>query len=70
VHIPAGSSKTREALSQYIARPPLSLKKISIQENGEETVISYTSDNDFFKGKIESFPVTRFLLELTQNSAA
>ena len=67
VHIPAGSSKTREALSQYIARPPLSLKKIGIQENGEATVISYTSDNDFFKGKIESFPVTRFLLELTQH---
>ena len=51
VHIPAGSSKTREALSQYIARPPLSLKKISIEENGEATVISYTSDNDFFKEK-------------------
>jgi hypothetical protein len=66
VHIPAGSSKTREALSQYIARPPLSLKKISIEENGEATVISYTSGNEFFKGKIQSFPVTRFLLELTQ----
>ncbi|NIO10524.1 MAG: hypothetical protein GTO14_23155, partial [Anaerolineales bacterium] len=56
-----------EALSQYIARPPLSLKKISIEENGEATVIVYTSDNEFFKGKIESFPVTRFLLELTQH---
>jgi hypothetical protein len=67
VRIPAGSSKTREALSQYIARPPLSLKKISIEDNGEATVISYTSDNDFFKGKIESFSVTRFLLELTQH---
>ena len=65
VHIPAGSSKTRKALSQYIARPPLSLKKISIEENKEATVVYYTSDNDFFKGKIESFPVTRFLLELT-----
>jgi len=43
------------------------LKKISIEENGESTVISYTSDNDFFKGKIESFSVTRFLLELTQH---
>ena len=30
-------------------------------------MISYTSDNDFFKGKIESFSVTRFLLELTQH---
>jgi hypothetical protein len=67
VHIPAASSKTREALSQYIARPPLALKKIGIQENGEATVISYISDNDFFKGKIESFPVPRFLLELTQH---
>jgi len=68
VHIPAGSSKTREALSQYIARPPLSLQKINIEENGEATVISYTSHNDFFKRKIESFSVTRFLLELTQHS--
>jgi len=67
VHIPAGFSKTREALSQYIARPPLSLKKISIEENKEATVVYYTSDNEFFKGKIESFPVTRFLLELTQH---
>jgi hypothetical protein len=67
VRIPAGSVKTREALSQYIARPPLSLKKMSILENGEAMVISYTSDNDFFKGKIQSFSVTRFLLELTQH---
>jgi hypothetical protein len=67
VRIPAGCSRTREALSQYIARPPLSLNKISIEEHGEATVISYTSDNDFFKGKIESFSVTRFLLELTQH---
>ena len=52
VGIPAFSDKTRESLSQYIARPPLSLKKISIQENGEATVISYTSNNDFFKGKM------------------
>ncbi len=59
--------KSREALSQYIARPPLSLKKMSIEDNGEATVISYTSNNDFFKGKTETFPVTRFLLELTQH---
>ncbi len=38
VHIPAGSSKTREVLSQYIACPHVSLKKISIKENGEATV--------------------------------
>ena len=50
VRIPASSEQNREALSQYIARPPLSLKKIRISENAEATVISYTSDNDFFKG--------------------
>lgn len=67
VHIQAGSSKTRGALSQYIARPPLSLKKIGIQANVEATMIVYTSDNEFFQGRIESFPVTYFLLELTQH---
>ena len=54
-------------LSQYIPRPPISLKKMSIEENGKATVISYTPDNDFFKGKTETFSVTRFLLELTQH---
>jgi hypothetical protein len=67
VHISAGSSKTREALSQYIARPPLSLKKISIKENREATVIPYISDNEFFQEKTETFSVMRFLLELTQH---
>ncbi len=67
IRIPAFSDQARQALSQYIARPPISLKKMSIEENGEATVISYTSDNDFFKGKTETFSVTRFLLELTQH---
>ena len=30
-------------------------------------MVSYTSDNEFFKGKTEAFSVTRFLLELTQH---
>ena len=67
IRIPAFSDQAREALSQYIARPPISLKKMSIEENGESTVISYASDNDFFKGKTETFSVIRFLLELTQH---
>ena len=67
IRVPASSIKAREALSQYIARPPLSLKKIGIEENGEATVISFTSDNEFFAGKTESFSVMRFLLELTQH---
>ena len=48
VRIPAYSEKAREALSQYIARPPISLEKMSIEENGEATLISHTSNNDFF----------------------
>lgn len=67
VHLPGRSTKARKALSQYISRPPLSLKRMNIQENGEATVISYTSDNEFFQGKTETFYVTRFLLELTQH---
>jgi len=55
VRISVFSDQAQEALSQYIALPPLSLKKISIKDNGEATGISYTSDNKFFKGKTETF---------------
>ena len=67
VRIPAFSDQAREALSQYIARPPLSLKKIGIEENRDATVISFTSQSEFFKGKTKTFPVMRFFLELTQH---
>ena len=69
VRIPAFSDQARQALSQYIARPPLSLKKIGIEENGEATAVSFTSQSEFFKGKTETFPVMRFFLELTQHIA-
>jgi len=67
VRIPAFSEQAREALSQYIARPPLSLKKIGIEENREATVISFTSQSELFKSKTETFPIMRFFLELTQH---
>ena len=67
MRIPAFSEQAREALSQYIAHPPLSLKKIGIEENREATVISFTSQSEFFNGKTETFPVMRFFLELTQH---
>jgi transposase-like protein len=67
IRIPAFSIRAREALSQYIARPPLSLKKIGIEENGEATAVCFTSQSEFFKGKTETFPVIRFFLELTQH---
>jgi hypothetical protein len=40
---------------------------MSIQENGEATVICYTSDNEFFQGRTETFSLTRFFLEVTQH---
>ena len=67
IRVPAFSIKAREALCQYIARPPLSLKKIGIEENGDATTVSFTSQSEFFKGKTETFPVIRFFLELTQH---
>jgi len=41
-------------------------QKISVQENGEATLISYTSDKEFFQGKTETFSLTRFFFEVTQ----
>ena len=41
--------------------------KKSVCENGDATVISYTSDNEFFQEKTETFSMMRFLLELTQH---
>jgi hypothetical protein len=67
IRIPAFSIRARQVLSQYIARPPLSLKKTDIEENGDATAVSFTSQSEFFKGKIETFPVMRFFLELTQH---
>jgi len=39
---------------------------MSIEENAEGTVISFASENEFFKAKTETFPVMRFFPELTQ----
>jgi len=47
VHLPAGSTRARKALSKYISQPTLSLKRMSVQENDEATQISNTADNGF-----------------------
>jgi hypothetical protein len=61
VHIPAGSSNTRESSSKYIARPPLFLMKTSTEEINEATVISCTPDTDFFKGEDQTLFREAFL---------
>jgi len=48
VRIPAGCPKTREALCQYIARPPVSLKKLLIEDHAG-TVLYYTAYNPYFR---------------------
>ena len=39
---------------------------MSIEENGEAAMISSSFENEYFKGKTETFSGTRFLLQLTQ----
>ena len=40
---------------------------MSVQENGEAAPISCTADTGFFRGKTETFSLTRFFLELAQH---
>ena len=42
VRIPAGSSRTREALAQYIARAPVSLRKLVVDDHA--ATVLYCSD--------------------------
>ena len=67
LRIPAFSIKAREALSQYIARPPIALKKLIFQQIGDGTLIFYTPDNEFFNGKIKIFTALQFMAEATQH---
>ena len=66
VKIPASSEKAREALSQYIARPPLSLKKVVFEEH-DGKVIYYSAYNDYFKRNLKIFTVQDFIAEITQH---
>jgi len=63
VRIPAGSSRTREALAQYIARAPVSLKKLVVEDH-EATVLYY---NPYFRTNAKMFRATDFIAELLQH---
>jgi hypothetical protein len=41
--IPASSSKAREALAQYIARPPVSLQKMLVEEHAGSLCIAQST---------------------------
>ena len=66
VKIPAFGQKAREALSQYIAKPPVSLKKV-LFEQYDGRVIYYSDYNDYFKRNMQVFSVHDFLASLTQH---
>jgi hypothetical protein len=69
VRIPAGSTKAREALAQYIpgptagrrpargVRPPVSLQKLLVDEGGTDTVVYHAPYSDYFKTDTKVFPV-------------
>jgi Putative transposase len=66
VRIPAGSSRTCEALSQYIARAPVSLSKLVVEEHAA-TVLYHTAYNPYFRTNCKLFRATDFIAELLQH---
>lgn len=61
-----GSHQERENLAQYIARHPISLKKIRF-ESFHGKVLFHTSYNEYFKGNLKLFEVSDFIALLTQH---
>jgi len=66
VKIPANSPTTRVALAEYIARPPLSLKKILVEEHGG-SVLYRSEYNPYFKTNQKLFPAIEFVVDLLQH---
>jgi hypothetical protein len=66
VKIPATSARTRDALAQYIARPPVSLSKMLVEEH-EGSVLYRSEYNPYFKTNARLFPAIEFLVQLLQH---
>jgi hypothetical protein len=66
VKIAATSSEARVSLAQYIARPPLSLKKMLVEERGG-SVLYRSEYNPYFKTDRKLFPAIGFLVDLLQH---
>ena len=64
---PAGSAKTREALAQYIVRPPVSLQNLLVDEGGTDTVVYRAAYSDYFHTDTKVFPAVEFLVEVLQH---
>lgn len=59
-------AKSKESLSEYIARPPLSLKKTHY-EPFKGKVLFHTKYSEYFKENVHLFDALEFLAELTQH---
>jgi len=77
VKIHAFSSRAREGLAQYIARPPVSLSKMLVEEplagsgpqgrgRHEGSVLYRSECNPYFKTNARLFPAIEFLVQLLQ----
>jgi len=66
VKIPALWRKAREALSQYIAKPPVSLKKVLFEQH-DGKVIYYSDYNNYFKRNMQVFTIHDFIASVTQH---
>ena len=64
IRIPATSTRTREALAQYVVRAPVSLQNLLVDEGGTDSVIYRSPYSDFFKTDTKVFPAVRFLAEV------
>ena len=63
---PATSTRTREALAQYVVRAPVSLRNLLVDEGGTDTVVCRAPFSDFFKTDTKLFPAVGFLAEVLQ----
>jgi len=66
VKIPANSPKTRVALAEYIARPPVSLQKMLVEAHGG-SVLYRSEFNPYFKTNQKLFPAIEFVVDLLQH---
>ena len=64
---PATSSRTREALAQYVVRAPLSLQNLLVDEGRTDTVVYRAPYADYFTTDTKVFPAVGFLVEVLQH---
>ena len=62
-----GSGKTREALPQYIVRPPVSLQNLLVEEGGTDTVVYRAPYNGYSRTDTTVVPAIEFLVEVLQH---